>query len=176
MWVRTPKKELTIQRDMMVSTVFHDTPMPRGPPPGTYRVGWEEGRGSSLTFECPQLAGWSLRHGGWSQKACLFLLRENPWIKLVRVSRPGKCRHAFLVFPPGVPRERCPFSGRVGGVSIRVLKGFRRETSDRPGLPYPELELVTASAIFPAYVNPLARRFLKHRSLAECSVLPGAFG
>ena len=47
--------------------------------------------------------------------------------------------------PYGVPRERCPFSGRVGEVSIRVFKSFRREASDRPSLPYPGLGRVTAS-------------------------------
>ena len=47
--------------------------------------------------------------------------------------------------PYGVPRERCPFSVRVRGVSIRVFKSFRREASDRPSLPYPELGRVTAS-------------------------------
>ena len=50
--------------------------------------------------------------------------------------------------PLGVPRERCPFSVRVGGMSIRVLKSFRREASDRPSLPYLGLGHVTASDTF----------------------------
>ena len=55
--------------------------------------------------------------------------------------------------PLGVPRERCPFSVRVGGVSIRVLKSYRREASDRPSLPYPGLGHVTASDTFPLLVQ-----------------------
>ena len=84
--------------------------------------------------------------------------------------------HAFPVSPPGVPRERCPFSGRVGEASTRVLKASVVKPMIDRALPYPELEHFPASDTFFAYVNSLARRFLKHRSLAECSVLPDAFG
>ena len=85
--------------------------------------------------------------GNYPEKAGSSCVREN-------VGMPSLCPLR------GFPRERCPSSGRVGGASIRVLKGFRREISERPSLLYPELERVTASDKFPAYVHSLARRFL----------------
>ena len=112
----------------------------------------------SGSWEVRRVGGF--RESGWSQRPRLFGFTGNYPEKNRVELQSGECRHASLAPPPGVPRERCPSSGRVGGASIRVLKSFRREASARPSLLFPELERVTASDIFPAYVHPLARRCL----------------
>ena len=56
-------------------------------------------------------------------------------------------RHASPAVPAGGPRERCPFSDRVGGASIRILNGCRR-APEWTELVLPRLELVTASDIY----------------------------
>ena len=137
---------------------------------------WEEGRSFLLhVWRPPSLLGrnvslrrvvakttaWVLSYGKSLEKKNQFELRRK------NVRMPPPCP------PLGVPRERCPFSGRVGGVSIRILKSKEPLAhSESPSLPYPELEHVTASDFLPAYVYPLARRFLKHNSVAKCTVLP----
>ena len=136
---------------MKVSTGCHEHPI-------LHLVGM--GRGtyiplSRLKEECFVTAGCRKNHS-------FDLPYGKPLEKIkTRSSCDGKMRHASLASPAGGPRERCPFSGRVGGVSIRILKS--REPlahSKRPSLPYPELGHVTASdTAFPAYVNSLARRF-----------------
>ena len=78
--------------------------------------------------------------------------------------------------PYGVPRERCPFSVRVGGVSIRVFKSFRRGAVeplvDRAYLT-PDSDASRPRILFPCLCKLLGKEvFIKHRSLVERSVLP----
>ena len=137
------------------------------------------GRGTFIPPSClraPQLAGWecSLRWVVAKTAAWVLSYGKSPEkVQPVRVASGTNVRMPPPCPPLGVPRERCPFSGRVGGVSIRILKS--REPlahSERPSLPYPELGHVTASDFLPAYVYSFARRYLKHRSVAKCTVRP----
>ena len=75
--------------------------------------------------------------------------------------------------PLGVPRERCPFSVRVGGVSIRVSRTSVAEyLVDRAHLT-PDSDASRPRILFSCLCKLLGKViFIKHRSLVERSVLP----
>eukprot|EP00916_Digyalum_oweni_P006197 GHVL01010708.1.p1 GENE.GHVL01010708.1~~GHVL01010708.1.p1 ORF type:complete len:203 (-),score=-11.54 GHVL01010708.1:1006-1614(-) len=75
--------------------------------------------------------------------------------------------------PLGVPRERCPFSVRVRGVSIRVSRTSVVEyLIDRAHLT-PDSDASRPRILFSCLCKLLGKEiFIKHRSLVERSVLP----
>ena len=76
-------------------------------------------------------------------------------------------------YPLGVPRERCPFSVRVGGVSIRVFRASVVEPLVDRAYFTPNSDASRPRKIFPCFCKLLGKEiFIKHGSLLERSVLP----
>ena len=115
------------------------------------------------------------RYGGWSQKPQFLIhLRENPLRKQNQSEFATEDERMPPQSPPlGVPRERCPFSVRVGGVSIRVSRTSVAEyLIDRAHLT-PDSDASRPRILFSCLCKLLGKEiFIKHRSLVERSVLP----